>query len=187
MPESAPLRVLGIAGSLRRASTNRGLLRAAAETAPDGMSVEVFDLAGLPLYDADLDGEDPPDPVRRLKEAIGGADALLVACPEYNYGMTGVLKNAIDWASRPPKDSPLRGKPAAILGASTGLMGTVRAQLTLRQSFLFTRTLVLPEPEVYVNRAGDKFDAAGDLTDEDTRNRVRALLEALEAWVRRLG
>lgn len=181
------IRVLGIAGSLRQGSYNRGLLRAAQELAPDGMVIDSWERLGeIPPFDADLEARGDPEPVVDLKRAITGADALLIATPEYNYGVPGVLKNAIDWASRPPGKSPLGGKPAAIMGATPGQTGTARAQLALRQSFIFTATLALLRPEVLVNRAGDKFDGEGNLTDESTREFVRRLLEALAAWTERL-
>ena len=181
------MRVLGIAGSLRRASYNRGLLRAARELAPEGMTIEIWERIGeIPLYDADLEARGDPAPVAELKAAIAAADALLVATPEYNYGIPGVLKNALDWASRPPGTSALNGKPAAIMGASPGQTGTARAQLALRQAFVFTETQALLRPEVLVNRAREKFDADGNLTDEKTREYVSALLRALAGWTTRL-
>jgi chromate reductase len=182
------MRVLGIAGSLRAGSFNRALLRAATEVAPDGMEIRIFEgLAAVPLYDADVEAKGDPEPVVALKAAIRGADALLIATPEYNYGVPGVLKNAIDWASRPPGRSVLNGKPAAIMGASPGGMGTARAQLALRQSFVFTDTRAVLRPEVLVARAHEKIDAQGRLTDDTTRGFIRDLLEALAAWVPRVA
>jgi chromate reductase len=181
-----PIHLLGIAGSLRRASWNSGLLRAAAELLPEGMALEVFDLAPIPFYNQDLDTpEARPEPVRRLEQRIRAADALLIATPEYNYSLPAVLKNAIDWVSRPPQTQPLAGKPLAIMGAG-GLFGTTRAQLHLRQIVVPLDMLPLNKPEVRIMRGWEKFDAAGNLTDEQTRLEVRALLEALAAWVRRL-
>ena len=181
------IRVLGIAGSLRRASYNRGLLRAARDLAPESMTLDLWERMGeIPLYDADVEERGDPAPVAELKNAIGACDALLVATPEYNYGIPGVLKNAIDWASRPPGKSPLQGKPAAIMGASPGQTGTARAQLALRQAFVFTETHALLRPEVLVNRAREKFDDDGNLTDEKTREYVSALLQALAEWTLRL-
>jgi chromate reductase len=185
MPD-APVKVLGFAGSLRKGSLNRALLRAAVELAPAGMTIETFDLEGIPLYDGDVEAQGDPPPVAAFKQAIRGAGALLVATPEYNYGVPGVLKNAIDWASRPPTGSVLNDKPAAIMGASPGGFGTTRAQHQLRQVFCFTRTLPLPHPEVQVARAAEKFDGDGRLTDEKTREFVRSLLVALAAWTKRL-
>jgi len=179
------MRVLGIAGSLRKASFNRALLRAAQELAPREMEIAVFDLAPIPLYNEDVEKQGDPGPVAALKDAIRFADALLVVSPEYNYGIPGVLKNAIDWASRPPGKSPLNGKPAAIMGASQGTGGTIRMQMALRQTFVFTQTYAMLQPEVYVARAQDKFDAEGRLTDEKTREFVGKLLAALVPWAQK--
>ena len=177
------MQVLGFAGSLRSGSFNRALLRAAQELAPEGMRIEVFDLAPIPPYNQDLDADElRPGAVEELKRRIREADALLIAVPEYNYGPSGVLKNAIDWASRPPLGSPLDGKRAALMGASGGDSGTARAQLALRQSFVFTNTFVLNKPEVLVRRARERFDAGLRLVDEPTRRFVRQLLEALAGW-----
>jgi len=180
------LSVLGVAGSLRRASYNRSLLHAARDLAPPGMSLRTFELDAIPLYNADVEAAGDPGPVAAFKQAVREADALLVATPEYNYGVPGVLKNAIDWASRPPGKSPLAGKPAAILGASMGQGGTIRAQLQLRQAFLFTEVYALLKPEVAIPRCQEKFDAEGRLTDEATRGQLRKLLEALRDWTLRL-
>ena len=182
-----PLKVLGIAGSLRAASYNRALLRAARELAPEGVTIETFDLIDVPLFNEDVEREGVPAAVQALRDAIAGADALLVATPEYNHGVPGVLKNAIDWASRPPGASPLAGKPAAVFGASPGQTGTARAQTQLRAAFVFTNTPALPQPEVLVFRAHEKFDADGRLTDESTRKWVRRLLEALADWTVKLA
>jgi chromate reductase len=186
MPDPSAVKVLGFAGSLRKGSLNRMLLRAAVELAPPNMTIETFDLRDIPLYDGDVEAQGDPPPVVAFKAAIRAADALLIATPEYNYGVPGVLKNAIDWASRPPNKSVLNDKPAAIMGASPGGFGTTRAQLQLRQAFCFTRTLPLQQPEVLLARAADKFDGEGRLTDEKTREFVRALLVALAAWTLRL-
>jgi chromate reductase len=184
--QATELRILGIAGSLRAGSLNRALLRAARELAPPGMRIDDFDIAPIPAYNADVEAAGDPPPVAALKQAIREADALLFATPEYNYGIPGVLKNAIDWASRPPARTPLRGKPAAIMGASVGSGGTIRAQLALRQCFVFTQTLALLQPEVLVAKAEAKFDAEGRLVDEPTRGHVHKLLEALRDWTLRL-
>jgi chromate reductase len=180
------LKVLGIAGSLRAGSFNRALLRAAQELAPPGMEVTAFDLAPIPLYNGDVEAKGDPEPVAAWKAAIRQADALLFVTPEYNFGVPGVLKNAIDWASRPPRGSALQGKPAAIMGATPGMGGTGRAQMQLRQAFVFTQTYALLSPEVLVARAQEKFDAQGRLTDEKTRQFVGQLLQALADWTRRL-
>lgn len=182
-----PLTFLGIAGSLRGRSYNRGLLRAAVELAQPDVTIVTFDIGHLPLYNADLETGGDPEVVTRLKGAIAGADALLVASPEYNRCVPGVLKNAIDWASRPARDSVLRDKPVGIMGASTGRGGTARAQAHLRDGFAFTGGIVLPLPEVLVPLAADKFDAEGNLVDEETRGDVRDLVRALAAWTRRVA
>ena len=181
---ASPLRVLGFAGSLRKASFNRGLLRAATELVPDGMSLDVFDIAPIPLYNGDLEAEGRPEPVTAFREAIRAADALLIACPEYNYSIPGVLKNAIDWASR-GADQPFAGKPVAFMGAGGGL-GTARSQYHLRQVCVFLDLHPLNKPEVFVPQASQKFDAQGNLTDESVRPRVAALLAALGDWTQRL-
>jgi chromate reductase len=183
---SETLQILGFAGSLRRGSLNRALLRAAQELAPTNLAITVFDLAPIPLYNADVEAAGDPEPVAAFKNALRRADGLLVATPEYNYSVPGVLKNAIDWASRPPASSVLHGKPAMLMGASPGMGGTMRAQLALRQSFVFTQTLALLQPEVLVARAQEKFDAQGRLSDEPTRQHIAKALAAFADWVRRL-
>ncbi len=173
------VKVLGIAGSLRFASYNRALLRAAQELAPDGTDVEIFDgLRGLPHFDADVELEGDPDPVAAFKQAIVDADALLIATPEYNRGVPGVLKNAIDWASRPPLAPVLAGKPVAIMGASTGMGGTANAQRQLREALGFPRAWVLDEPTVMVASSYEKFEDS-ELVDEETRLKIGELLAAL--------
>lgn len=179
------VRVLGIPGSLRRLSYNRGLLQAARELAPDGMEIEVFDLSPIPLYNADVEAESLPPSVQALKAQLEAADALLIATPEYNHLLPGVLKNAIDWASRPPSKNALKGKPAAIMGASGGPTGTARAQLALRQVLTATECYILPSPQVLIAGAQDRFDSNSRLTDEPTRERVRALLQAFRGWIER--
>jgi chromate reductase len=178
---ATPIHVLGFAGSLRTGSFNKALLRAAAELAPEDMTLEIFDLTPIPMYNADVQEQGFPPSVRTFRERIAAADALLIATPEYNYSIPGVLKNAIDWASRPP-DQPLFKKPVAVMGASNGTLGTVRSQLALRQVFVTLNMLPVQKPEVLVAKAQDKIDASGKLTDEITRNHVRGLLEALAAW-----
>jgi chromate reductase, NAD(P)H dehydrogenase (quinone) len=173
------MRVLGIPGSLRAGSYNRALLQAARELAPDGMEIVEFDLRELPFYDGDVEAAGDPEPVTAFKEAIRSADALLIATPEYNRGVPGVLKNAVDWASRPLLGSPLAGKPVAIMGASTGRGGTARAQEQLRAALEFSRANVLNEPEVLVPEAYMRFDEQGRLTDDETRREIAALLEVV--------
>lgn len=173
------LRVLGFAGSLRRDSFNRRLLRAASELGPTGMKVEIFDLRAIPLYNFDVEQTGDPQSVTAFKDAIRDADALLVATPEYQHGVPGVLKNALDWASRPPGMSALQGKPVAIMGASPGFTGTARAQSQLRESFGFSESYVVLQPEVLVGRAHEKFDAEGRLSDLKTMEVIRQLLDRL--------
>lgn len=179
--------LLGISGSLRKGSYNRGLLRAAATMLPEGVSFDIFPLDDIPLYNADLQAQGDPPSVQAFKAAILAADALLIATPENNYSIPGVLKNALDWASRPNKNSVLKGKPVGIVGASSGEGGTIRAQLALRQVFLLTNSLCMVQPELRVPNAGQKFDAEGELADEDTRRRLAAYIEALVAWARLVG
>ena len=176
--------MLGIAGSLRAASFNRGLLRAAAELVPPGVTFSTFDIRDLPHYDADIQTHGDPPIVEDLKRQVIQADALLFATPEYNYSVPGVLKNAVDWASRPPKTCCLRGKAAGIVGASSGESGTMRAQLALRQSFVFTGTLAMVQPEFRLPRAGEVCDETGLLVDAEQRERLRAYLVALVEWAR---
>jgi chromate reductase len=178
------LAVLGIAGSLRAASYNRALLRAAQELAPEGMAIRIFDLAAVPLYNGDVEARGDPPAVVELKESIRVADALLIVTPEYNYGIPGVLKNAIDWASRPPTGSVLVGKRTALMGGSPGSGATIRSQMQLRQVLLATETPVLLRPEVLVPRIHEKVDAGGRLVDEKTRSLVKQLLRALQEWTR---
>ena len=180
------MRVLGIAGSLRRGSYNRGLLEAARQLVPASMTIERFDLDGLPLYNADLDTDGRrPAEVVRLKQAVSDADALLFATPEYNHSVPGVLQNAIDWASRPGMKSPLAGKPVGIMGASPGGIGGARAQQQLKLVLMSTLSLVLPHAGVVVGGAKEKFDASGVLVHEPTCQFVAMYLEELEAWTRR--
>jgi chromate reductase len=181
-----PLVVVGIAGSLRQGSFNRGLIRAAADVAPDGIRIVSHELDAIPMFNADVEALGDPDPVVRMKQAISSADALLIATPEYNHCVPGVLKNAIDWASRPPRRSVLTNKPIAIMGAATGGGGTARAQAHLRDGLAYTRGLVLPDPEVLVPFAGERFDENGDLHDDQTRRAIQALIVALADWVREL-
>jgi chromate reductase len=185
MTAQTTLKVLGIAGSLRRDSYNRAALRAAGELLPAGMELETFDIAAIPLYNEDVRQAGFPPPVEELRRAIAAADALLLVTPEYNYSVPGVLKNAIDWASRPP-NQPFDGKPVAIMGASPSMLGTARAQYHLRQCCVFLNMFLLNRPEVMIAQASTKFDASGRLTDETTRKYVADLLAALGDWTRRL-
>jgi chromate reductase len=180
------VRILGIPGSLRKASFNRAALRAARELLPPDASLEIFDLEGIPPFSEDDEGSLPPR-VAGLKARIREADAILIATPEYNYSVPGVLKNAIDWASRPYGDSAWEGKPVAIMGASVGATGTARAQYHLRQTFVFLNMHPLNRPEVMISNAAQRFDADGRLVDPTSRSRVEQLLKELVVWSRRLG
>lgn len=174
--------VLAIPGSLRKGSFNRSLLQAAKELAPPGMSIEIYSgLREIPPYDDDVHESGDPAVVRALKASVAAADGLLIATPEYNYSMPGVLKNAIDWVSRP--ENPMDGKPTAIIGASPGNFGSVRAQMALRQSFLFTNNKVMSRPELLVFGANKRFSESGELTDRDTRKLLQEFLEAFNQWI----
>lgn len=181
----ADLSILAFAGSLRRGSYNRALLRSAAGLAPEGMAIAIFDLAQVPLYNGDVEAEGDPEGVARLKRAIAAADGVLMASPEYNHGVPGVMKNAVDWASRPPRAAPLGGKPVGIIGASPGSTGSARGQSQLRQAFEFTDSYCMPQPELLVARAHEKFDAEGNLIDAETGRYLVRYLTAFAAWVRR--
>jgi chromate reductase, NAD(P)H dehydrogenase (quinone) len=177
--------ILGFAGSLRKGSYNKALLRAALELVPKDAELQTFDLEGLPLFNQDLENE-PTEKVKEFKARIRDADAILIVTPEYNYSIPGVLKNAIDCASRPYGDNAFEHKPVAIMGASIGMAGTARAQYHLRQSFVFLTCFALNQPEVMVPFAQDKIDENGNVTDEKTREKIRELLQNLVAWTRRL-
>jgi len=180
-----PITVAAFAGSLRKASYNRMLIRAAVELAPPDIKVIPFEIDDVPLYNADLDDDTNPLPaVKRIRDAIRSADALLIASPEYNWSIPAVTKNVLDWASR--EDGVLEYKPTAIMGASTGGFGTVRMQIALRTLAGFTDQWFLNDPQVHVARARDKFDADGRLTDEATRKQIVGLLEALATFARQI-
>jgi len=181
------INALGFSGSLRSGSYNTALLRFAREAAPAGMNIDIFDISAIPLYNADVDAAGAPEPVARFKDAIAAHDALLIVTPEYNYSIPGVLKNAIDWASRPAGRTPLDGKPAAIMGASTGPVGTARAQAHLRLVLASNNVAVLPAPAVLVARAAEKFDRDGKLVDDATAAHVSKALAAFLDWTRRLA
>jgi chromate reductase len=182
---SRQIRILGIAGSLRRDSYNRATLRAATELVPEGATIEIFESDGLPAFNQDEE-QNPPAKVVELKRRIREADAILFVTPEYNYSVPGVLKNAIDWASRPYGDSAWNGKPAAIMGASIGAIGTARAQYHLRQMMVFLNMFPVNQPEVMIGNASERFDASGNLTDDATKDFMRQLLQGLVEWTRRL-
>jgi chromate reductase len=177
--------ILGFAGSLRKGSFNRSLLRTAQEVVPQEAELESFDLEGIPPFNQDLENQ-PPQKVKEFKAKIRAADAILIVTPEYNYSIPGVLKNAIDWASRPYGDNALEGKPVALMGASIGMLGTARAQYHLRQSFVWLNMYPLNQPEVMVPFAQEKFDANGTLTDQKTKEKVKELLESLIRWTKKM-
>lgn len=176
-----PLTILGFAGSLRKGSYNRAALRAAKELAPANVTIEIFELDGIPPFNQDEE-EHPAERVVKFKERIRAADAILMVTPEYNYSVPGVLKNAIDYASRPYGDSAWAGKPVAVMGASIGGFGSARAQYHLRQSFIYLNMYPLNQPEVMISNAARKFDEHGNLTDEPTRDLIRKFLDALVEW-----
>jgi len=182
---ASPLTILGIAGSLRKASYNRAALRVAQQVAPNDVKIDIFELDGIPPFNQDHD-QHPPEKVIQFKAAIRAADAILFVTPEYNYSVPGVLKNAIDWASRPYGGSAWDGKPVAIMGASVGTLGTARAQYHLRQCFVFLNMYPLNKPEVMIANAADRFDDNGNLTDDDTREHIEKLVQALTQWTRQL-
>ena len=178
-----PLRVLAISGSLRKASFNTGLLRAAREIAPDGMEITIFDIRDLPFYDGDVEAQGDPAPVIALKSAIRDADAVLLATPEYNWGTSGALKNAIDWASRDREEGSLMGKPATIIGAG-GRAGTARAQMQLLETLGETGSVVMVKPGVHIQAfAPQTFDSEGNLIDEETRELLQRHLEQFTKWI----
>jgi len=182
----APFHIVGVPGSLRARSFNRALLRAAAGLVPSGATFEIVELHGVPPYDDDRDenrgGHDTPAAVIDLRARSAAADALVLASPEYNWGPSGVMKNAIDWLSRPPQDSPLRHKPVALMGCSGGAAGTGRAQLHLRQYLAFLATYVLPEPQVQIGFSRERFDDDLRLVDEEAARLVGEQLAALVRW-----
>lgn len=179
------VRILGIAGSLRRGSYNKAALRTAAELAGPSMTVEIFDISPIPLYNEDVKQEGFPPPVAELRRKVKEADGLLLVSPEYNYSTSGVMKNIIDWVSRPP-DQPFDGKPIGIMGASMGLLGTARAQYDLRRMFIFLNAHIMNRPEVMIGQAQNKFDAEGRLTDQPTRDLMATFMTALRDWTLRM-
>ena len=185
MTDATPLIFLGICGSLRKASFNRAALRAAADLLPEGVGLKVAGIEDIPLYNGDVEAQGLPASVQALRAEIKAADALLICTPEYNYSIPGVLKNAIDWASRPP-EQPFAGKPIALMGASPGMLGTARSQYHLRQAFIFLDGKILNRPEVMIAAASSKFGADGRLTDEPTRQAIAAMLASLKAWTLQL-
>ncbi len=180
-----PLKIVGIAGSLRKDSFNKALLNAAKELVPEGVELEILDIGTFPLFNQDMEQNMPADVVA-FKEKIKTADAVLFSTPEYNYSIPGVLKNAIDWASRPYGQNSFNDKPVAIMGGSGGTVGTARAQYHLRQTFVFLNMHAVNRPEVMVSAVHEKIDATGKVTDAHTRDKIKELLEALVAFTKRL-
>ena len=180
-----PIKILGFAGSLRKGSYNKALLRAAAELTPKDAEIEIFDLEGIPIFNQDSENH-PPEKVKEFKAKIKSADAILIATPEHNYSMPSALKNAIDWASRPYGDNAFEGKPVAMMSASIGMLGGARAQYHLRQVFIFLDMHPLNRPEVMVSYAPEKIDEKGKVTDEETREKIKELLGALVEWTKKV-
>jgi len=179
------MKILGLSGSLRKSSFNTAALRAAQELVPAGSSLTIARIDDLPHYDDDIRVAGYPEPVQRLRAEIAAADAVVFATPEYNYSISGVLKNAIDWASRAP-DQPFNEKPVAVMGASMGILGTARAQYQLRQMLVFLNAFPINKPEVMIGQAQTKFDAEGQLTDAPTREFIAKMLESLVDWAARI-
>ncbi len=180
------VKILGIPGSLREKSYNRSLIREAARLLPESAEMEIFELHGIPGFNEDEE-HNPPEKVALLKRKIEQADAILFVTPEYNYSVSGVLKNAIDWASRPYGENSLNGKPTAVMGATISEIGTARAQYHLRQMFVFLNMFPVNEPEVFVANAHEKFDEEGNLNDETAKDLMRELLQNLVEWTRRIA
>jgi chromate reductase len=175
------IKILGFAGSLRKGSFNKALLQNASKFVPGNSSLEIFELDGIPPFNQDTE-KDMPEKIREFKSKIKGADAILISTPEYNYSVPGVLKNAIDSASRPYGDNPFDGKPVAIMSASVGMLGGARAQYHLRQIFVFLNMYPINRPEVMVNFATDKFDSNGNLMDETSKKLISELIQNLVDW-----
>lgn len=181
--EHENIKILGFAGSLRKGSFNKLLLKTLNELCPVNCEIEIFDLEGIPPFNQDIENN-PPERVKEFKNKIKGADAILIATPEYNYSIPGVLKNAIDWASRPYGDNSFYGKPGAIMGCSVGMLGTARAQYHLRQVCVFLNILILNQPEIMVPFIDKKVDASGNITDETTVSKLKEFLDAFINWIK---
>jgi len=176
------VKILGMAGSLRRGSYNKAALRAALDLLPEGAELKIIDLAPIPFLNEDLEGQSLPKEVLELASSVQAADALLLVTPEYNYSVAPVMKNAIDWISRPSTGAPVMGKPVALMSASTGMFGGARAQYHLRQTCVVCNMMTLNRPEVFIMQAQNKFDQDLRLTDDYTRNAIKNLLQALVDW-----
>jgi len=177
--------ILGFAGSLRKGSYNKSLLKASGGLVPDNSVLETFDLEGIPPFNMDFE-QSMPERVKEFKRKIKDADAILIVTPEHNYSIPGILKNAIDWASRPYGDNAFEGKPAAIMSASPGTLGGARAQYHLRQIMVFLNMFPLNKPEIFVTFCSQKFDDKGNLTDEKTKEYIKGMLDALVSWTKKL-
>jgi chromate reductase, NAD(P)H dehydrogenase (quinone) len=182
---ASALQVLGLSGSLRQRSYNTAALRAAQRLAPSRMAIDIAPLRDIPPYDEDVKQAGFPMAVNELRSKVRAADALLLATPEYNYSYSGVLKNAIDWISRPP-DQPFADKPIALMSASPGLLGGARAQYHLRQCFIFLDARLMSRPEIMIAQADQRFDDAGELTDETTAQLLGKMLADFAAWIDRI-
>ena len=183
--EEKKIRILGIAGSLRKDSYNKMLLKEVVRLAAPDSAIDIFDIKKIPLYNQDLE-ENLPQAVINLKKRIKESDAILFVTPEYNYSIPGVLKNAIDWGSRPYIDNSWAGKPVAVMGASTSGFGTVRSQMHLRQCFVFLDMHPINRPELMISNAAEKFDENGNLTDDKIKSKIINLIEALRDWARQI-
>ncbi len=183
---TAPFRVLGIAGSLRAKSFNKALLAAAKKNAPATLAIDIFDLAGVPLFDQDVEAKGYPEAVAKLQADVGAADGVLIATPEYNSGIPGVLKNALDWMSRPPGKATSAGKPVAVMGTSPGMGGTLRVQVVMRPVLAGMGMMQLAGPDTAVPGAGNAFDSEGNLVDEKARAALARTLDAFAAWIAKL-
>lgn len=180
------MNILGISGSLRAGSYNSMALRAAQKLAPPGTTVSIADIAGIPMYNDDVRAAGEPAAVTALKAQVHAADAVLLVSPEYNFSIPGVLKNTLDWLSRPP-EPPFDGKPVAIMGASPGPVGTARVQYHLRQVLVFMNSFTVNKPEVFISHAATRFNAEGELTDEATARFITELLVSLQKLTARLA
>ncbi|MHB1830161.1 MAG: NADPH-dependent FMN reductase [Candidatus Micrarchaeaceae archaeon] len=180
------IKIFGFGGSFRKGSYTKALLHAADELVPESAELEIFDIERIPLFNQDLE-KNMPEEVRRFKDGIKAADAVLISTPEYNYSVPGFLKNAIDWASRPYGDNSFEDKPVALMSGSGGTFGGSRAQYHLRQMMVFLNAHVINKPEVIVTFMNEKISNEGIVTDEKTREKIREMLEALVSWAKRLG
>ncbi len=179
------MRILGICGSLRKASFNMAALRACSELMPQGMTLQIAEIGDIPIFNQDVLDAGMPAPVRRIREQIVAADGLLLASPEYNFSVPAPLKNVIDWASRPPNQS-FQDKPIAVFSAAAGPLGGARVQYDLRRILTQLWGHVLPRPEVFIGMAPSKFDAQGRLADETTRKFLTDLLSGFRDWIVRM-